>query len=532
VEKAFYLTSPLYYVNAKPHIGSAYTTIVCDTIARFHKLMNKECVFLTGVDEHGGKIEESAKKNKISPKEHCDSITQKFKSLWNALEIKYDFFARTSSKNHEKVVEAFFLLIKKNSDIYQGSYHGLYCLACEDFKNKRELIEGKYCPIHKTTAVKEYSEKNYFFRLSKYTEKILKLIEETDLIQPSYRKREVLFWIKEGLKDFPISRNSVSWGVKVPGDPQQTIYVWFDALIGYLTPIVEFLYKKNFNCSLDGVEKIDPKILRDLIESSEILPANVHVIGKDILRFHAVYWTGMLLSAGFRTPKKIFGHGFITKDGEKMGKTLGNTVCPEELINKFGRDATRFYFLFVINFGQDGDFSEKNFIEISNSFLANKIGNLFSRVIKLIKKNFDSELPLVEIDFEQSEILKQTSELPEFVKKDFENLEISSALKRIFDLVEILNINLTEKRPWNLLKSKDSLSQKMAIVCLRETMESLRIISCLLYPFIPSLSKKMLSVFSLKEPSLWEDLGNFKFLEQNPKIKDPGILFNRFENRV
>ena len=538
MKKTFYLTSPLYYVNAKPHIGSAYTTIACDTLARFYRYLLKEkdqeVIFLTGVDEHGGKIEEAAKKKQISPQEHCDQVSQEFKYLWEKLEIKYDFFSRTSTKNHAKVVRAFFLLLQQKNDIYQDSYQGLYCLACEDFKQKRELIDQKNCPIHKI-PVQEYSEENYFFKLSRYTSEILELVEKSDFVQPAYRKQEVLSWIKEGLKDFPISRKSVSWGIKVPNDPSQTIYVWFDALLGYLSPIIARLFEQEFGEPLEQIAELKPEELKKLIqkiELLEILPANFHIIGKDILRFHAVYWTGMLLSAGFKLPEKVFGHGFLTKDGEKMGKTLGNILVPEELIEKFGIDAVRFYFLFTINFGQDGDFSEKSFLEISNSFLANKLGNLFSRVIKLVEKHFNSQVPFVKLESKKSVILEETSKLPDLLEAHMKKVELSLALEKIFALIELLNLNLTQSKPWELLKSESLQEKTKALICLRETLESLRVISCLLHPFLPKLSRKMLSVFSLKEPSNWKSLKLFDFMEKNPSVKNPGLIFNRFESSI
>lgn len=506
--ESFNLTTPLYYVNAEPHIGSAYTNIISDCICRFWRLYGRGVSLLTGVDEHGGKIENTAKANNLQPQEHCDLIALRFEELWQKLNIKYEYFSRTSSEKHNLFVKTFFEKVWQKGDIYEAEYKGLYCLACEDFKIERDLLEGNLCPVHKT-KVQEYSEKNYFFALSKYTEQISKFLDENpDFVQPSYRLEEVKGWLKEGLKDFPISRRSVSWGIPVPNDPTQTIYVWFDALLGYFSPII-----KNTS-SLDELKNFT---------------GYTHIVGKDILRFHAVYWLGMLMSAELPLPKKIFGHGFLTKDGQKMGKSTGNTIDPYDLIDRFSDDAVRFYFIFNIPFGLDGDYTESVFIESVNAYLANRLGNLFSRVLNLIEKNMNGNIP-EDFSFNSNSRLAELSlTLPEKVKERFEKFETHEALAEIFKLIDELNLNLTDIKPWNLFKTGDSRDRKLAENTLVETLESLRVISNLLEPFMPSLATKTFDIFGQKEKALWKDICTWGLLNKNKRYEKSVNLFDRIE---
>ncbi len=507
MNKNFYLTTPLYYVNAEPHIGSAYTTIICDAICRFQKFYGNEVYFLTGIDEHGGKIENTAKQKNLEAQIHCDLMSDKFQELWTDLNINYNVFSRTSSEHHKKFVETFFKKVFDNGDIYEGEYKGLYCLACEDFKNERELIDGNLCPIHKT-KVQEYSEKNYFFKLSKYTEEIKQFLKNNpDFIQPQYRMSEIENWISEGLRDFPISRRSVNWGVKVPNDPSQTIYVWFDALLGYLSPLVK-----------------NPESLDELKD----FEGYYHIVGKDILKFHAVYWIAMLMSAGVVLPQKIFGHGFLTKDGQKMGKTTGNTIDPYELNKKFGTDAVRFYFCFNIPFGADGDYSENVFIELVNAYLANRLGNLFSRVLKLFETYLNLEIPNIKLS-KNSQIAQMSLNLPEKVKQAMFNLEPHNALKEIFTVIDSLNLIFTERKPWTLLKSEDNNEKEKAIILLVEIMESLRIINNLLMPFMPNLTEKISKIFNTPPLGRWGAQKTWGYLKQGQKLNNTGIVFSRLE---
>lgn len=479
-KKPFYITSPLYYVNDVPHVGSAYTTIACDTIARYKRLRGFDVCFLTGTDEHGQKISKAAKLENKSPQEHCDFISERFKELWELLNIQYDRFSRTTTKSHEKIVQDFFSTVLKNGDIYEADYEGMYCEGCEDFKSEKDLTEDKLCPIHKTKA-QEYKEKNYFFALSKYEKKIVEFFDKNpDFIQPVYRKNEVLGWVKEGLRDFPVSRQSVNWGIPVPGENKQTIYVWFDALLGYLSGL-ESSMKKYWPCS-------------------------VHIIGKDILRFHAVYWPCMLMSAGMPLPKKVFGHGFLTKDGEKMGKTTGNVIDPYELVREFGTDAVRFFFLKEISFGKDGDYSRTNFINRINSDLANNLGNLLNRTLNLALKNFDGTIECLNTDNFMG-LKDSTISMIEAYKVHMENLELKEALDSIWTLIDSTNKAFNDNAPWKLIKNNSLDSAKS---CLYETLIILRNISILISPFIPETSLKIYDQLGFKVQDMyneWEKLG-------------------------
>lgn len=510
--QTFYITSPLYYVNDLPHIGSAYTTIACDTIARYKRLRGFDVCFLTGTDEHGQKIFKSALEKKTSPQNHCDFISSKFLELWKILNIKYDRFSRTTSKKHYKIVQEFFNRVHKNGDIYEANYEGLYCEPCEDFKAEKDLLEGNICPIHKL-KVQDYKEKNYFFALSKFQDRLVKHFDENpDFIQPSYRKNEVLGWVKEGLRDFPISRQSVSWGIPLPIENTQTIYVWFDALLGYISGLLD----ENDDVTLENALK-------------KYWPSSVHVIGKDILRFHAVYWPCMLMSAGLPLPKKVFGHGFLTKDGEKMGKTTGNIVDPYELVNEFGIDAVRFYFLKEIAFGKDGDYSRENFINKINADLANNLGNLLNRSLNLVNKNFSGEISNTNSDF--LGLKSKTDETILNYQNNMENLDLKDALDSVWSLIDSTNKAFNDKAPWKLIKNNEIESAR---ACLYETLEILRNVSILISPFIPETSTKInaqLECDRLDHTSIWEKLGWNKGLNSF-KVTEGKPIFPRLEEKI
>lgn len=510
-KETFYITSPLYYVNDIPHIGSAYTTIACDAIARYKRQRGFDVCFLTGTDEHGQKIFKSAKVGNKSPQEHCDFISGKFKELWKLLNIQYDKFSRTTSKNHKLIVSDFFSRVYKSGDIYEGHYEGLYCEACEDFKAEKDLTEEKLCPVHKT-KVQDYKEKNYFFALSKYQNKLMDYFEKNpDFIQPLYRKNEVLGWVKEGLKDFPISRQSVSWGIPVPIENNQTIYVWFDALLGYISGLLD----ENENPNIETALK-------------KYWPCNVHIIGKDILRFHAVYWPCMLMSAGFVLPKKVFGHGFLTKDGEKMGKTTGNIVDPYELVREFGTDAVRFFFLREINFGKDGDYSRTNFINRINSDLANNLGNLLNRTLNLANKNFGGKIEPGENDNFMGLKENLNSTIKSF-ENHMTNLEIKEALDILWQLIDNTNKAFNDIAPWRLIKSKEL---GKAQQCLYETLTILRNISILTYPFIPETSLKMHSQLGFERSDLYNEIDNTGWKRDIFNVKEGVPVFPRIDIKI
>ena len=372
--KTYYLTTPIYYVNDVPHIGHAYTTIIADTIARYSRLKGIDTFFLTGTDEHGQKIEEAAKKRGKTPKEYADEISAKFKELWDEFEISYDKFIRTTDPEHEKGVKKAFLEMYKKGDIYKDYYEGHYCVSCESFIAPSQLVNGELCPdCGKPTRV--IKEESYFFRLSKYQDKILRWLKEEKPILPESRANEVIRFVEEGLKDLSITRTSFEWGIKLPkelNDPKHVIYVWLDALFNYLTAL--------------GYGSEDESLVK------KYWPANLHIVGKDILKFHAVYWPAFLMSIGYELPKKIAAHGWWTRDGEKMSKSKGNVINPKEVADAYGIENFRYFMLREVPFGADGDFSEKALIDRINNDLGNDLGNLLNRIIGMAYKYFDGKV--------------------------------------------------------------------------------------------------------------------------------------------
>ncbi|KAL4556867.1 hypothetical protein LXL04_035033 [Taraxacum kok-saghyz] len=474
-EDPFVLTTPLYYVNAPPHMGSAYSTIAADAIARFQRLTGKKVIFITGTDEHGEKIATAAAAGGSSPNDHCDTISQSYRALWKDLDISYDKFIRTTDSKHETIVEEFYSKVLSNGDIYRADYEGLYCVNCEEYKDEKELLEDNCCPMHLKPCVAR-KEDNYFFALSKYQKRLEVILEHNpDFVQPSYRLNEVQSWMKSGLRDFSISRASVDWGIRVPNDPKQTIYVWFDALLGYISALSD--------------DQNQPT-LQDAVSSG--WPASLHLIGKDILRFHAVYWPAMLMSAGLRLPKTVFGHGFLTKDGMKMGKSLGNTLEPNSLVHKFGADAVRYFFLREVEFGNDGDYSEERFINIVNAHLANTIGNLLNRTLGLLKKNCKSTLVVDSsvAALEGNEFKDNVDKLVEKAKIQYENLMLSSACESVLEIGNVGNLYIDGQAPWSLFKqggaSFDLAAKDLVIV-----LEAMRIIAVALLPVTPNLSLRI-----------------------------------------
>jgi methionyl-tRNA synthetase len=470
-KKTFALTTPLYYVNDIPHIGSAYTTIAADVIARFQRQLGNQVLLITGTDEHGQKIQRTAESVGKAPQEFCDQIVPSFVSLWELLNIQYDRFSRTTAPRHEAIVKEFFNRVWESGDIYLGQQQGWYCVYCEEFKEERDLLEGHRCPIHTNKEVEWRDEQNYFFRLSKYQTQLTEFYQsQADFIQPVSRRNEVLSFVNQGLQDFSISRVNLDWGFPVPVDPKHTLYVWFDALLGYVTALLE--------------PDAEPTLENAL---STWWPINLHLIGKDILRFHAVYWPAMLLSAGLPLPDRVFGHGFLTKDGQKMGKSLGNTLDPIALVQRYGSDAVRYYFLKEIEFGKDGDFNEVRFINVLNADLANDLGNLLNRNLNMVKKYCDGNVPTIaNADIKADNPLKAIGlGLGEQVKQSYEALAFNQACEAILSLVRASNKFIDEQAPWSLYKQGQQ--QALAEV-LYAVLESVRLAAYLLSPLIPNIS--------------------------------------------
>ena len=509
----FALTTPLYYVNGLPHVGSAYTTMTADAIARYKRLRGDDVLLITGTDEHGQKIQRTAEEREIPAQQHCDEIASEFDRLWHLLNIQYDRFSRTTNPHHTQIVKEFFQRVWDNGDIYLGQQQGWYCVGCETFYDESELDEGHVCHIHqKPTEWRD--EPNYFFRLSNYQEKLEQLYRDRpEFIQPGFRRNEVLNFVKQGLKDFSISRANVSWGIPLPNAPEQTLYVWFDALLGYVTALLEPDSETDDDVSLDAA-------------LSQWWPINLHLIGKDILRFHAIYWPAMQMSAGIPVSQQVFGHGFLTKDGRKMGKSLGNVLDPYELVEQYGADAVRYYFLKEIQLGQDGDFKETRFVDILNADLANNFGNLLNRSLNMLKKYCGYTIPTVTISDELS-LKQQAIALPDEVAAAYDRYDFSQAGRAILGLASASNAYLETQAPWTLFKNGEQAAVEEVLYAV---LESVRIVAILLSPIVPGISLKILNQLGLELESTaqldWE-MTAWGGLKPKALTQPPAPVFQR-----
>lgn len=475
----FAITTPLFYVNDVPHIGSAYPTIATDAIARFQRMRGVEVRFITGSDEHGQKIQRTAEANNRTPQAHCDEIVGTFKALWERLDIKYDRFIRTTDTRHAAIVREFFQRVWEKGDIYLSQQKGYYCVSCEEFKDEKDLLEGKRCNIHVTKEVEWRDEENYFFRLSNYQAALEALYtDRPDFIQPESRRNEVVNFVKQGLRDFSISRVNFDWGFPVPEDPNHVIYVWFDALLGYLTALLD--------------DEDEPTLANAI---KHWYPHHTHIIGKDILRFHAVYWPAMLMSAGLALPGRVFGHGFFLDNGVKMGKSSGNAINPDLLLDRYGSDAMRYYFLKEIKFGQDGSFEETRFVNILNADLANDLGNLLNRTLKPAIKNGAGAVPnLSGADIPDTNPLKiMGSDLGDRVTASYEALAFHDVCEAVLELVRLGNRYIDEQAPWTLYKlgKTDPQKHKEAEQVTYSILESVRLAAYLLAPIVPNISTRI-----------------------------------------
>ena len=475
MSNSFYITTPIYYPNAAPHVGTAYTTIICDVIARYKRIRGYDVSFMTGVDEHGQKIQEAAEKNGYTPQQWVDRMSLNFTTLWKKLNISNTDYLRTTQERHINSVREIVKRVNEKGDIYRGEYVGKYSVSEETFVPESQLVDGKYMG----KEVIDVKEVSYFFRLSKYQDALLKYIEENpDFIKPESKKNEVVSFIKQGLQDLSISRTTFDWGIPLEIEEGHIIYVWFDALTVYLT----------------GAEfQKDENKFEEIWSNGKV----THVIGKDILRFHAIIWPAMLMSAGIKLPDTVAAHGWWTVEGEKMSKSLGNVVNPEEEIEKYGLDAFRYYLMREATFGQDADYSKKAMIQRINSDLANDLGNLLNRTIGMQKKYFNSEVILNEVedkyDIEVKELWKKTLTDVDIHMNEF---QFSETLKDIWKFIGKMNKYIDECEPWNLAKDEKNMDRLSTVMY--NLVDSLYKISLLISPFMPDTAEKMVEQLGLK----------------------------------
>jgi methionyl-tRNA synthetase len=463
---AYYLTTPIYYANDVPHIGHAYATVAADAIARYQRLHGRDVFLLTGTDEHGVNIERIAAQHALTPQQHVDGIATHFRNLWSQLDITYDGFIRTTDQAHRTAVLALWQRLRASGDLYRGVYEGQYCPRCEAYYQEDELI-GQDCPVHRLPC-DQVREENWFFRLSRYQDALEQLVRETDFVQPEARRNEVLGALAEGLRDFSASRRLVRWGLPVPDSADEVIYVWVDALANYLT----------------GVGFAD-----DPVTFERYWPADLHLVGKEIIRFHCLYWPALLLSAGLPVPRQVFAHGWLTKDRHKISKTTGNTVDPAQLVTEFGSDAVRYYFLRAIAFGQDGDYTRQGLVARYNADLANDFGNLVQRATTLAARSATplaarSATPVVGDGLEAPEqaLRAQAAALADRVAAAFEHLALDEAVAAIGDFVNKANRYIQITAPWELAKA--GATARLAVV-LDHVVEAARLAAWYYVPIIP-----------------------------------------------
>ncbi len=503
----YYITTPIYYPSDKLHIGHAYCTTIADTLARFHRAKGEDVFFLTGSDEHGLKIQRKAQEKGITPIEYVDAIIANFKQLWNELNISNNDFIRTSEERHHKVVQDVLTKIFEQGDIYKKNYEGLYCVPCESYWLERQLVDGK-CPDC-GRPVEKMQEESYFFKLSKYQDWWLQFIEENpNFIQPASRRNEMINFVKQGLEDLCITRTTFDWGIPVPFDKKHVVYVWFDALLNYLTGIKYGTDDAMFN---------------------KFWPASLHLVGKEIVRFHTIIWPIMLKAMGVELPQKVYGHGWLVIDGDKMSKSKGNVIDPLALIDEFGADAIRYFLLREIVFGNDGNFSRDALITRINSDLANDLGNLLHRTVSMIEKYHGGVVTntgvIEAVDEDLMALVKTTAEN---FAKDMDAMEINSAIKGVWALISRANKYIDETAPWILAKDEAKAARLQTVMY--NLAETLRVVAILVAPFIPSTSPKIYTQLGLEVPAefLLTD-AEFGKMADGTKVQKGEPLYPRIE---
>ena len=509
MDKNFYITTPIYYPSAKPHMGHAYSSIIADFFARFKRIDGYKVHFLTGTDEHGLKIQRSAEKKGIDTLEFCNEISQTFRDLSKTLNLTNTDFIRTTEKRHQESVQYLWKELEKNDDIYLSKYSGWYSVSDEAFYNEDEIeeIDGKKIAILSKSSVEWIEEESYFFRLSKWQQPLLDYYKNNpDFISPESRKNEVVSFVKSGLKDLSVSRKTFSWGIKVPDNNEHIIYVWLDALTNYISAL-------NYPNKEDKLYK-------------DFWPANIHLIGKDILRFHAVYWPAFLLAAKIELPKKVYGHGWILSDNEKMSKSKGNILDPLEIINQYGLDPLRYYLIKEVSFGNDGNISQERLEDCINSDLANNFGNLCQRVTAFAIKNCNSKVPNdIKFNDEDFIILNKYKDNLANIRDKIDDQNINFYIDYIVKSLFEANKYFNDQEPW---KKKDDQVRLNTIVY--TTLEIVRKISFMLFPIIPESSLKALQIFNIKENQIeLSSIQNHKYLEEGSSINKIDILFKKIE---
>jgi methionyl-tRNA synthetase len=505
MSRTFYLTTPIYYVNDVPHIGHAYTTLAADVLARYKRIRGYEVFLLTGTDEHGQKVEKAANAAGETPLELADRVVKRFQSLWEKLDISYTDFIRTTQERHKKGVNHLFAKVLAQGDIYLGEYEDWYCTPCETFWTETQLIDGKCPDCNRPTE--KLKEESYFFRMSKYQEQLLAHIEANpDFIQPKSRRNEIVSFVREGLRDLSVSRTSFNWGIPVPGNELHVVYVWFDALANYITALGYPDEGGDFG---------------------KYWPADVHLIGKDILRFHTVYWPTFLMAAGLPLPRKVFAHGWWTVEGQKMSKSLQNVVEPNMLIDRYGVDAVRYFLLREVPFGLDGDFSHAALVHRINSDLANDLGNLLNRSTAMMHKYFDG---IVQAPGEphpiDSTYRVKTETMVAQVEANMDELAFSKALQNIWEVVSAGNKYIDETAPWTL--AKDPAQRERLATVMYSLLESQRIVYFILAPFMPKTAAKALGYLGWEEGPTADGFG-WGGLRAGTRIVKAEALFPRIE---
>lgn len=510
MKEKFYISTAIAYTSGKPHIGNTYEIVLADAIARFKRLKGYDVYFQTGTDEHGEKIELKAKEAGVTPQEFVDEKAAEIKRIWDIMNTSYDKFVRTTDKNHERVVQDIFKKMYEKGDIYKGEYKGLYCTPCESFWTESQLVDGK-CPDC-GREVQEKREEAYFFRLSKYQDRLEKYIEEhPDFIKPEARKNEMLNnFIKPGLQDLCVSRSSFSWGIPVGIDPKHVVYVWLDALTNYITNI--------------GYEVDHPTE-----EFQKLWPADLHLIGKDIIRFHTIYWPCFLMSLDLPLPKQVFGHPWLIMADGKMSKSKGNVIYADDLVHEFGVDAVRYYFLHEIPYASDGIFSRELLIDRINGDLVNILGNLVNRTVSMAHKYFDGTITNAKVNEDvDTDFIQAISSLDEKVTVKMDDLHIGEALDEIFDVLRKSNKYIDDTTPWIL--AKDETKKGRLETVLYNLLESIRICAIFLSPFLPDTSKKIFDQLNTQNRTY--ETKDFGMLESPITLNTPQHLFSRIDETV